>query len=177
MKWKTNWKCFNQIATGWDGVSPKIVQLTAKGLAPSLASFYNIVIRKGNWPNTWEMEEWTPVFKKGDKNEWGNYRPITVPNSIDKVFESLLSKQIIKTMDPNLYQKLSAYRKTQLWNMINKANRGLEDGCRQQWVREFSVHWYEQSFWLAAPRSNDSETQIIQLFRSITESYTILSWA
>ena len=51
------------------------------------------------------MEEWTPVFKKGDKNEWGNYRPITVPNSIDKVFESLFSKKIKKTMDPNLYQK------------------------------------------------------------------------
>ena len=60
------------------------------------------------------MEEWTPVFKKGDKNEWGNYRPITVPNSIDKVFESLFSKKIKKTMDPNLYQKLSAYRKSQL---------------------------------------------------------------
>ena len=67
------------------------------------------------------------------------------------MFESLLSKKIIKTMDPNLYQKLSAYRKSQLWNNINKANRGLEDGCRWRWIREFSIHWYEQSFWLAAP--------------------------
>ena len=58
------------------------------------------------------MGEWTPVSKKGDKTDQGNYRPITVLNSIDKVFESLLSKQIMKTMNPHQYQKMSAYRKT-----------------------------------------------------------------
>ncbi|KAL9984302.1 hypothetical protein ACROYT_G006578 [Oculina patagonica] len=99
-------------ATGWDGISPKILKLTAKGLAPSLTSLYNSIIRKGNWPNTWKMGEWTPVFKKGDKTDPGNYRPITVLNSVDKVFESLLSKQIMETMNPHLYQKMSAYRKT-----------------------------------------------------------------
>jgi len=39
-------------ATGWDGISPKISKLTAKGVAPSLTSLYNTVIRKGNWPST-----------------------------------------------------------------------------------------------------------------------------
>ena len=99
-------------ATGWNGISPKNLKLTAKGLAPSLTSLYNTVIRKGNRPNTWKLGEWTPVFKKGDKIDRGNCRPITVLNSIDKVFVSLLSKQITKTMNPHLYQKMSAYRKT-----------------------------------------------------------------
>ena len=57
------------------------------------------------------MGEWTPVFKKGDRTDRCNYRPITVLNSIDKVFESLLCKQVTSTMDPHLYQTLSAYRK------------------------------------------------------------------
>ena len=99
-------------ATGWDGISPKILKLTAKGVAPSLTSLYNTVIRKGNWPSTWKMGEWIPVFKKGDKTDRGNYRPITVLNSVDKVFETLPSKQITKTMNPHLYQKMTAYRKT-----------------------------------------------------------------
>ena len=99
-------------ATGWDGISPKILKLTGKGIAPSLTSLYNTVIRKGNWPSTWKMGEWIPVFKKGDKTDRGNYRPITVLNSVDKVFETLLSKQITKTMNPHLYQKMTAYRKT-----------------------------------------------------------------
>ena len=60
----------------------------------------------------WKMGEWTPDFKNRDKTYSGNYRPITVLNSVDEVFESLLSKQIMKTMNPHLYQKMSAYRKT-----------------------------------------------------------------
>ena len=56
-------------ATGWDGISPKILKLTAKGLGTSLTSLYNTVIRKGNWPNMWKMVEWTPVFKEGDKTD------------------------------------------------------------------------------------------------------------
>ena len=56
-------------ATGWDGISPKILKLTSKGLGTSLTSLYNTVIRKGNWPNMWLMVEWTPVFKEGDKTD------------------------------------------------------------------------------------------------------------
>ena len=99
-------------ATGCVGISPKILQLTARGLAPSLTSLYNTVTRKKNWPNTWKMREWSPVYKKGDKTDRGNYRLITVLNSVDKVFKPLLSKQITKTMNPHLYQKMSTYRKT-----------------------------------------------------------------
>ena len=58
------------------------------------------------------MGEWTPAFKTGDKTTRGNYRPIAALNSVDKVFESLLSNQITKTMNPHLYQKMSAYRKS-----------------------------------------------------------------
>ena len=59
----------------------------------------------------WKMREWTPVFKKGDKTNRGNYQPITVLNSI-KILKSLISKQIMKTMDPHLNQKTSGHRKT-----------------------------------------------------------------
>lgn len=42
-------------ATGWDGISLEILQLTARSPAPSLTSLYKTVIGKGNWPNTWKM--------------------------------------------------------------------------------------------------------------------------
>ena len=41
-----------------------------------------------------------------------NYRPVTVLNTVTKVFESLLSKQITESIDTHLYDKLPAYRKT-----------------------------------------------------------------
>ena len=50
-------------ATGWDGISPKILKLTAKGLGTSLTSLYNTFIRKGNWPNMWKW--WNgPLFSR-----------------------------------------------------------------------------------------------------------------
>ena len=57
------------------------------------------------------MGEWTPVLKKKDKEMEKNYRPITSLIFIDKIFEQLLSKQITGHYDPNLYNRMTAYRK------------------------------------------------------------------
>jgi len=57
------------------------------------------------------MGVWTPVFKKDDRTNCTNYRPITALNSVAKVFESLLSKQISDKTDSEMYSKMSAYRK------------------------------------------------------------------
>ena len=46
-----------------------------------------------------------------NKNNVENYRPITTLSIIDKVFESLLSKQITHYFDPTLSPRVTAYRK------------------------------------------------------------------
>ena len=57
------------------------------------------------------MGEWTPVFKKGDKQAKENYRPITVLPLLGKVFEHLLCTQITTYYDRILYSRMTAYRK------------------------------------------------------------------
>ena len=57
------------------------------------------------------MGEWTPVFKKGERQLIQNYRPITVLPLIGKIFEHLLCKQITASYDHILYSKMTAYRK------------------------------------------------------------------
>ena len=42
-------------ATEWDGISPKILKLTAKGIAPLLTRLFNAIIEKAQWPCTWKM--------------------------------------------------------------------------------------------------------------------------
>ena len=92
------------------------------------------------------MGEWTPVFKKGNKMDRGNNRPITVLNSVDKVFKTFLSKQIMKTMSPHLYQKKSAYRKTH--SCETTLIRLMEDWKRAAIIEiiESFINPYEQSF-------------------------------
>ena len=44
---------------------------------PLLASF-NTAINNSTFPNLLKVVDVTPVFKKGDKNDRSNYRPISV---------------------------------------------------------------------------------------------------
>ena len=66
----------------------------AEGIAPSVMNLFKRCIETSNWPAIWKRGELTPILKKGDKHNVENYRPITTLSIIDKVFESLLCKQI-----------------------------------------------------------------------------------
>ena len=57
------------------------------------------------------MGEWTPVFKKGERQLIQNYRPISVFPLTGKIFEHLLCKQITASYEHIIYSKMTAYRK------------------------------------------------------------------
>ena len=96
----------------WDkGLPPKLLKKVASGVAPSLAAIYNNCIKSGQWPTVWKMEEWTPLFKKGDRDTEKNYRPITSLISVDKIFDQILSKQITSYYDSTLHNRITAYRR------------------------------------------------------------------
>ena len=85
--------------TGTDLIPPRILKLAAKELAPSLTKIFNLSITCGYYPKRWKRGDWVPVFKKDDKMERKNNRPVTVLNAVNKVFEQLLSKQVVTKVD------------------------------------------------------------------------------
>ncbi|XP_065062429.1 uncharacterized protein LOC135689205 [Rhopilema esculentum] len=85
--------------------------MNAEQLAPSLTSLYNSCITQGKWPIEWKKGEWAPVHKKADKDVHENYRPITVLNAVDKVFEKALSEQDTHSFGNKLSPCLTAYKK------------------------------------------------------------------
>ena len=98
-------------AAGYDGIQPRMLKLMAEELASSLTTIFNSSMKQGEWITAWKRGEWIPVFKNDDRREVKNYRPVTVPPAVDKIYEKLLSKQITEYMDPKLSHCLSAYRK------------------------------------------------------------------
>ena len=60
------------------------------------------------------MGEGAPVFKRGDRRD-ENYHPITFLTAVDKIFQQLLSRQVICHYDKTLYFKMTAYRKKLAW--------------------------------------------------------------
>jgi len=58
---------------------------------------YNLILKI--WKNEQIPEEWTegiicPIFKKGDRRLCNNYRPITLLNTVYKIFAILLHNRI-----------------------------------------------------------------------------------
>ena len=99
-------------SSGWDtGLPPKLLKNVAKGTGASLTSLYNNCIEQSNWPSAWKISVWTPVFKRGERQETRNYRPISSLIAFDKIFEFLLSNQVTNHYDESLYYKMTAYRK------------------------------------------------------------------
>ncbi|XP_015765428.1 PREDICTED: uncharacterized protein LOC107344289 [Acropora digitifera] len=53
---------------GWDSVIPPIVfKEISHAVSLSLQSIFNQCIEDCSWPTKWKMSEWTPVFKKGER--------------------------------------------------------------------------------------------------------------
>ena len=101
----------NAKASGCDNLPARVLKYGAEKLALPLANLYNSCITKHQWPSNWKKGEWTPVFKKEDPQDKGNYRPITVLPVVSKVFEQLLSDQITKQFDSCLDLQITAYCK------------------------------------------------------------------
>jgi uncharacterized protein YbaP (TraB family) len=56
------------------------------------------------------------IFKKGDSSNLGNYRPISLLNSIYKIVAAIIQKRLADTIDPYLQTTQYGFRK-------NKAQR------------------------------------------------------
>ena len=65
-------------ATGADGISAKLIKISASHIAASLRWIINLSLRTGVMPATWKHARVSPIYKTGDKAECGNYRPISV---------------------------------------------------------------------------------------------------
>ena len=65
-----------------------------KNLTPVLTNIINNSISQGAFPDSLKIAKIIPLFKKGDKSLIANYRPISILNSLSKIFESIILKQL-----------------------------------------------------------------------------------
>ena len=63
----------------------------------------NDYVKSGNFPDILKYSDITPVFKRGDKTDKINYRPIsTFLFNVSEIFEKLIYTQIDSCMEPRL---------------------------------------------------------------------------
>ena len=67
-----------------------------------LRHILNLIVKKCYFPVKWKTSRTVPVFKKGDRVDVSNYRPIAILNNFCKVIEFCLHKQIMEKIKGSL---------------------------------------------------------------------------
>ncbi len=83
-------------AAGPDGIGPKLLQELKEELAPVLAEVFNDSLRSGVVPSDWREANVTPIFKKGQKSDPGNYRPVSLTSVCCKLLEGLIKDKLME---------------------------------------------------------------------------------
>ena len=87
-------------STDINGISIKFLQEFADQIACPLTHIFNLSVETGIFPAGMKTSKTIPVFKNVDsKFEMNNYRPISLVNSFSKIFEKIISIQLINFLN------------------------------------------------------------------------------
>ena len=81
-------------ATGPDGISPKLLHEAGASIVPSLTKLINLSLTKCKVPKDWKLANVIPLFKKGDKHNTNNYRPVSLLSCVNKILERIVFKHL-----------------------------------------------------------------------------------
>jgi len=88
-------------ASGLDDVSLKVVKAIANYIVKPLTLIFNLSFLTGIIPNALKIARVTPVYKANSKENFSNYRPISVLPCFSKGLEKLMYKRAITFLNKN----------------------------------------------------------------------------
>ena len=77
----------------------KILKLLNKDISDQLAILFNQSFSSGIFPSILKTSKIIPIYKKGFKLEWSNYRPISLPSNIDKILERFMYNRLYNFLE------------------------------------------------------------------------------
>ena len=88
-------------ATGPDNIPARFLKETADELSPALQLLFQASLDQGTLPTAWKKGFVVPIFKKGDRANPSNYRPVTLTSVCCKVLEHIIHSHVITHLDNN----------------------------------------------------------------------------
>ena len=82
----------------------KIIKANENFFAEAICFYFNKSLENGKFPNCLKLANITPVFKKGARTSKNNYRPVSFLPVFSKIFERLLSRQLLEFFDNILFK-------------------------------------------------------------------------
>ena len=123
-------------APGPDDIHNCVLKAAPESISVALEIIYNRSLMFGEVPEDWKKGNITPVYKKGNKSNPNNYRPISLTSVISKIIERKIREKILHHLDVN--------------NLISASQHGFTKGksCLTNLIEFFDeiINWDDKSF-------------------------------
>ena len=120
-------------ACGPDNVNPRILKELADEISDVLTNIFQQSLKNGEIPDDWKSANVSPLYKKNDRTEAVNYRPVSLTCICCKILEHIVSSNINYHLEehdiisPNQHAFRKGYScETQLSHVINDFSKSLD---------------------------------------------------
>ena len=86
---------------GPDQMHPRVLHEINNSICTPIAIIFNTSLRNSTLPVEWKEANVSAIYKKGNKSDPGNYRPVSLTSIVCKLLESFIRDEIMKHMKTN----------------------------------------------------------------------------
>ena len=104
----------NGTATGNDHINIETLKVGEDTISKTFAELYTKCLSERRIPTAWKM---MIIFKKGNKKDLKNYRPICLLSNVYKVLTKVLTKRLEKTLDENQSREQAGFRNSTTYHI------------------------------------------------------------
>ena len=113
----------------------RIIKKSAHVICPTLAAYFCILMAIGKFPDVLKTGRVTPIYKKGDAEDIGNYRPVSTLPIFGKIFEKVIYNRLygFALSENILNEKQFGFRDSHSTShAVNCSIAGIHESLRQK---------------------------------------------
>ena len=112
---------------GPDNIHPKLIKETKSAIKKTLKILFTKSLEEEKVPTIWKKANVTAMFKKGEKSNAENYRPISLTSVPGKLMERLVKNAIVEHMTTNNLFSEAQHRFLKGKSCVTRLLKYLED--------------------------------------------------